>query len=125
MWMPYNANPAGKMVGDCTIRAIAKATGKPWDEVYAGTALEGYIAGDMPSANHVWGAYLKRCGFKRQIMPDDCPDYYTVADFAADNPNGTYVLAISGHVVCVIDGDWYDTWDSGAEVPIYYWIKES
>lgn len=27
----FNPNPEGKQVGDCTVRAIAKATGKSWD----------------------------------------------------------------------------------------------
>lgn len=78
----------------------------------------------MPSANHVWGAYLRRNGFRRFALPDECQDRYAVADFCRDHPSGVYVLAISGHVVCVIDGDYYDTWDSGAEVPAYYWQKE-
>lgn len=38
MWKLYNPNPAGRATEDCTIRAIAKATGKSWDEVYVGTA---------------------------------------------------------------------------------------
>ena len=125
MWRQHNENPCGRAVGDCTVRAIATAMDKPWDEIYAGIALDGYILCDMPSANHVWGAYLKRNGWRRHFIPDECPDCYTVADFAADNPHGTYILAISGHVVAVRDGDWYDTWDSGAEIPIYYWEKES
>ena len=28
---PYNPNPARNRVGDCTVRAICKATGKCWD----------------------------------------------------------------------------------------------
>ena len=48
-----------------------------------------------------------------------------MADFAAEHPSGTYILALSGHVVCVMDGDYYDTWDSGGEVPLYYWRKEA
>lgn len=79
---------------------------------------------DMPSANHVWGAYLRRCGFVRQIVPNECPDCYTVADFCRDHPEGLFVLAISGHVVAVEDGDWWDTWDSGNEIPVYYWMRK-
>lgn len=123
MYKPYNANPDGRNVGDCTVRAISLATGKSWEEVYTALALQGYMMGDMPSANHVWGAYLRQQGFRRHIVPDSCPDCYTVADFAADHPSGVYVLAPAGHVVCVADGDWYDTWDSGKKVPLYYWQK--
>lgn len=110
-------------MGDCTVRAISGALGQSWEATYAGLALQGFRLCDMPSANHVWGAYLREKGFSRKIMPDGCPDCYTVADFAADNPLGTYILALSGHVVCVRDGDWYDSWDSGGEVPLYFWEK--
>ena len=124
MWKPYNPNPEGRMVGDCTIRAITKATGKSWEEVYAGVVLDGFLLSDMPTANAVWGAYLKRNGFKRFLIDEDAPINYTVADFASDNPIGTYILALSGHVVTVVDGDWYDTWDSGGKTPLYYWQRE-
>ena len=79
---------------------------------------------DMPPENAVWGAYLKSKGFRRHMIPDSCPDCYTVADFAADHPHGTYLLALPGHVVCVENGDWYDTWDSGGKTPVYYWQRE-
>ena len=57
-------------------------------------------------------------------MDDHGQDVYTVRDFCEDNPLGTFVLAIHEHVVCVVDGDYYDSWDSGGEIPIYYWTKE-
>ena len=120
----YNPNPAGKAVGDCTVRAISMALGQGWEETYTGLCLQGFRMCDMPSANHVWGAYLREHGFRRHILPDECPDCYTVADFAADHPDGTFILAISGHVVCLKDGQWWDSWDSGGEVPVYYWTKE-
>lgn len=125
MYSAYNPNPMGARVGDCTVRAISRATGESWDTVYCGLCVEGLRLCDMPTANHVWGAYLRRHGFRRRALPDDCPDCYTVADFCRDHPHGTYVLAISGHVVCVADGSYYDTWDSGEESPAYYWYKEA
>lgn len=124
MWVRYNANPDGRNVGDCTIRALSLALGQSWERTYVELALEGFMMGDMPSANHVWGAYLRRKGFRRRILPDTCPDCYTVADFARDHPSGTYLLALDGHVVCLIDGDWYDTWDSGGKIPLYYWTRK-
>lgn len=27
-------------------------------------------------------------------------------------------------VVAVVDGDYYDAWDSGNEIPLYYWRKD-
>ena len=123
-WKQYNANPKGKQVGDCTVRAISKATEQPWEDAYSGIALQGFLLADMPSANNVWGAYLKRKGFRRRMIPDSCPDCYTVEDFCRDNPEGVYVLGTGSHAVAVIDGDYFDAWDSGKEQVMYYYRKD-
>lgn len=124
MYRDWNPNPTGKNVGDCTVRAIAKAMEQDWASTYIGLALQGLMMSDMPSANAVWGAYLRSKGYKRHIVPDTCPDCYSVADFAQDHPDGVYILALSSHVVCVEDGEVWDSWDSSGETPLYYWEKE-
>lgn len=120
LWRPYNPNPGKGRVGDCTIRAICKATGKPWNAVFLSLCAFGYSAKDMPSANAVWGEYLYSLGFRRYLVEEM---HYTVADFARDHPKGVYILALDSHVVCVADGCYFDTWDSGDEIPIFYWTK--
>ena len=42
---------------------------------------------------------------------------------SANATNGTYILALSGHVVCLQDGVIYDTWHSEHETVLYYWQK--
>lgn len=123
MFIEYNANPLGKQVGDCVIRAISKATNQDWATTYLGIVMQGYILCDMPSANNVWGAYLKQKGFVRHMIPDTCPDCYTVKDFCEEHPKGIFLLALSKHVVVIIDGNHYDSWDSGNESPIYYFER--
>lgn len=123
-FIQYNPNPSKKRVGDCTVRAIAKAMDDDWEHVYVGLTAYGFMCRDMPSANNVWGRYLKQNGFCRYLVDDFGKEIYTVEDFCIDHPSGTYILAIDGHVVCVKDGYYYDSWDSGDEVPIYYWVKE-
>jgi hypothetical protein len=118
-----NLNPVRRRAGDCTVRAISKFLGEEWETIYVALALEGFRLCDMPSANHVWAAYLRRKGYKRHSLPNTCPDCYTVAQFCDDHPKGTYMLALSGHVVTVINGCYYDSWDSGDETPIYYFSK--
>lgn len=124
-YVSFNANPLHHRVGDCVIRAISKALDQSWEETYMGIALKGLELADMPSANAVWGAYLREHGFTRHIAPEDHDDgVYTVGDFAIDHQHGTYILAIDGHVVCVKDGVIYDSWDSREEIPVYYWANK-
>lgn len=120
----YNPNPAGRSVGDCAVRAISRVLGQDWETTYVGLALEGFRRRDLPNADSVWGPYLRDNGFRRYLIPDDCPDCYTVADFARDHPQGTYILSMPGrHVVAVIDGEYCDSWDSGNETPVYFWSR--
>lgn len=124
MYSHYNKNPLGKNVGDCTVRAISKAIGKGWEDTYLALCVQGLIDCDMPSANAVWGNYLRKNGFRRHIVPDTRPEGYSVADFAREHPRGIFILALSGHVVCVQDGVIYDSWNSGNETVLYYWTRE-
>ncbi len=124
MFIKYNANPEGKNVGDCTVRAISKVLGTDWETVFIELMIQGLILSDMPSANYVWGSYLKSKGFERKVIPNEFPDDYDINDFCKDNPKGTFLLALPTHVVAVVDGNFYDTWDSRNEIPIYYWQKK-
>lgn len=121
-YIPYNGNPAKNRVGDCTVRAISKALSDSWGLTYVALCVYGFMAYNMPTANTVWGAYLRARGFRRHLVDRD--ENYTVEDFAIDNPCGVYVLALSEHVVAVVGGFYYDTWDCGDETPIYYWTRE-
>lgn len=121
MWVRYNPNPHGRSVGDCSVRAVAKALGIDWSTAYMLTTRMGYSMSDMPSADAVWGAVLREHGFRREVIPNRCPDCYTATDFCREHPQGVYVLGFGGHVATVVDGDLYDSWDSGNEIPIYVW----
>lgn len=123
-FVQYNANPEKKRKGDCTVRALSKALGQTWEKTYIELCFEGFLAYDMPSANAVWGDYLRRKGFTRKLVAADCAECYTVRDFCREYPRGTYVLALGEHVITVCDGQYFDTWDSGDETPIYYWERK-
>jgi len=124
VWCEYQPNPAGRNVGDCAVRAIAKALDTDWESAYALLAQAGFQMCDMPSSNSVWGAVLRQHGFKRSAIPNTCPDCYTAEDFAIENQHGVYVLGFGNHVATMVDGVVFDSWNSTKEVPQYYWHKE-
>lgn len=123
-YIKYNPNPRQIDTGDCVIRAICKATDEDWESVYIALTLKGLQMAMWGDTNAVWESYLRDKGYKRQAIPNTCPDCYTVADFAAEHPQGTYIVATGTHVVAIKDGAWYDNWDSGGRVPSYYFHKE-
>lgn len=124
MWVEYNPNPVARRVGDCAVRAVSKALDVDWETAYCLLVKKGFLLGDMPSSNAIWGAVLRDHGFSRAALPDSCPDCYTVEDFAEDHPKGTYVLGLSGHTVAIRDGNIYDSWDSSGEPVQYYWYRK-
>jgi hypothetical protein len=122
-FIEYNANPLQSRKIDCVIRAISTVEGRDWHSVYWGVCSVGDEMCNVPTADEVWGRYLQRLGYTVGYLPNFCPDCITVAEFARDNPTGKYILGTGSHAVAVIDGNWYDTWDSGDEVPRFYWKK--
>ena len=121
VWIKYNPNPAGRQVGDCSVRALSKALGIDWRKSYLSAAEAGYYIYDMPSSDAVWGAVLREHGFYRHTVPDSCPNCYTTFDFCRDHPKGIFVLGFGGHAATVINGNLYDSWDSSREIPQFFW----
>ena len=119
-FIKYNPNPAHRNVSDCSVRALSKALDQSWEETYIGLAIQGLLMSDMRHANSSWGAYLKRKGFVRDMAPENM----TVSEFADEFNRGTYILALSGHVVCIKNGVLFDSWDSGDEIVLYFWTKK-
>lgn len=124
MYTPYNPSPIGARVGDCAVRALTKALDTDWDKAYLLLCAKGFKLCDMPNANSCIHAVLADNNFERAIIPNTCPYCYTIQDFSEDNPNGVYVVGTGTHVVAVVDGDIYDSWDSSNEIPMIFWRKK-
>lgn len=122
-YVHYNPNPYRLSTEDCTVRAISAVLNLTWGDAYDLIADTGKDMGLMMDNKAVTKSLLMLRGFRATTIPDTCPDCYTVADFARDHPRGVYVLATSDHVVAVVDGDWLDAWNSGDEVPLYFWKR--
>ena len=135
MYIHYNDNPDGLNVGDCVIRAISLALSYNWYMVHDELCFLSRKMRDMPSSNRVWKTYLEGKGYREYQAQNMCPNCLTVEQFARKHPKGRFILStceytkardnliITGtHVVAVIDGDWYDSWDSGGDVPLSYFV---
>lgn len=120
----FNENPTGRMVGDCTVRAVSLALDVDWETAYAMIAVNGFSMGDMPSSNSVWGSVLRQHGFYRYNLPETCHACYTFEDFARDHPRGVFVLGSGTHVATVIDGDLIDAYDSSDKTVSFVWYRK-
>lgn len=111
----YNPNPTKKDDrADCVVRAMCKALDKNWDEAYIELCKLGLELKAMPNDNMTWKEYLERNGFvKHSIKVVKGSRRPTVQSFAKDHKKGTFVLNVANHIVTVVDGYYYDTWDSG------------
>ena len=122
MWIRANPNPEGKDVPDCVIRAICIALNKPWLEVSDSLYFD-YARKDhsVTCDDNVWGHYLYDHGFEPFLLPHECPACITIRQFCRMYPRGTYIIGTGSHAVAVIDGNYYDSWDSGDRIPTFFW----
>lgn len=123
MYKFFNNNPYSLKTGDCVVRALSKLFDQSWDKTYTDLSLTGYSLGLMPSNNAVHIAYLNQYGYTLHDLPINCPKCTTVREFSKMYPKGRYFLASGDHVVTLIDGDYYDIFDSGDEIVAYYFSK--
>lgn len=109
MYKFYNANPRGRRVNDCTVRAISLATNRSWDETYEELSKFAQAQATMLDEVAYIDEYLERryekiCGCKNRYR-------ITVGEFVEQYPHGTYLITMAGHITCCIDGCIYDTFD--------------
>lgn len=112
--------------GDCVIRALTKVTGKEWLEVFDEITP---ISREMQvpfNCKPCFEEYLKRNGFAYTgISNKKGSKRPTVESFAKSHKSGVYYLNVANHCVAVVDGHYFDTWDSGYKSLYGYWSKEA
>lgn len=104
-------------VGDCQIRALSKALNKTWLEVFdlitpicREQQVMDIFSCDLKKTKEA----IESLGFKYTgVSNKRGTKRPTVDSFAKDHKTGTYLVTVAHHVVAVVDGKYYDTWDSG------------
>jgi len=122
-FIEFNPNPKGKVAEDCTVRAIACLTNKSWDDAYMLVCVGGLIEKTIPDQKVAISTLMELLGYTNHQLPNVCPKCYTIRDFCRDFPRGNYLVATGSHVVAVINGNYYDAFDSGNEVLLNYWSE--
>lgn len=123
-YVNFSNNPLRRNTGDCVIRAISVAERISWDDAFWLLAKKAFELADVMTSNATWSALLKELGYQRYVIPDKCPDCYSIEQFADDHRKGTFIVGTGTHAVAVVNGDYYDSWKSGDEIPMYYFKKE-
>lgn len=99
---------------DCVIRGISRVNNLVWTDALSALVTYSLKLWNMPSSREVYGAYLKDHEFEYHgISNKKGTKRPTVWSFTKDHPQGRYLLNVANHVVAVVDGEYWDTWDSG------------
>lgn len=112
-----NAMDHRDMFGDCQIRALSKALNCTWMEAFDKAVRicrteQASMLFSVPVT--IRNRMLDKLGFDYHgISNKKGSERPTVASFAKDHPTGTYICCVANHVVAVVNGRYYDTWDCG------------
>lgn len=110
--------------GDCVIRSLTKVTGKEWLQVFEELLPYARELQCMPNGKACYERYLISHNFVYHgISNKKGTKRPTVASFTKEHKEGTYLLRVANHCVAVVDGIYYDTWDSGDCCLYGYWEK--
>lgn len=103
--------------GDCTVRALSKALNCSWLEAFEEMIPicrreQATNIFDVPAKKRA--DLLTMLGFTYTgISTKEGTKRPTVDSFAKEHKTGTYIVNVAHHVVAVVDGKYFDTWDSG------------
>ena len=113
--------PNLKVVNDCTVRSLAQASGRTYQEVFKEIKLLQRI-----HRKHYYydplvvNKYIKRENF----TPVKLKKVYNIESFLLSNPPGRYIFSIRGHLSVAIGNIIYDTWDCRKERVYKVWAYE-
>lgn len=103
--------------GDCTIRALSKALNVTWLEAFDLTipiCREAQVTSIFSAPAKIRCPLMEKLGFQYTgISNRRGSKRPTVIEFAKAHPTGTFICNVANHEIAVVDGKYYDTWDSG------------
>lgn len=126
----YNANTKNMHKGDCTVRAMSLAYGIEYADVYKELKHIQQLKG-----RHVYNNQMNVLDFidKHGGTKLSLDSEVSVREFSSQHSQGTYLVLTRSvkmgpmdHIIAIIDGNIYDTWDSSDQiVAIAYRVIDS
>lgn len=137
----HNANPKGKITTDCSIRAISTVLGQSWEDTIREMTELSIKTGHFINCNKLIDKYMKLKGFiccKQPRKADNTK--YTGEEFCRTLMHPIYsedlkltdksfeinrILANIGghHIVAIMSGQIWDTWNSTSGSIGKVWVK--
>ena len=114
--------------GDCTIRALSKALNLSWVDAFEKTipfCREYQCTNIFDMPRKLTNKVMEELGFEYHgVSNASGTKRPTVKSFAKNHRHGTFILNVAHHEVAVVDGVYYDTWDSGSKSLYGYYEKK-
>lgn len=102
---------------DCTVRAVAIATGKPYDKIHAELEWRGRRPGQGFRLTE--DGHLEELGFKRFHIPRPQGVKPRLATVVPHVQKGHFIIATKAHVFAIIDGVAFDKTASSLSKPVF------
>lgn len=106
MFIEYNANPYGKNIDDCMIRAITRATGKDYMEVFDGLCEVADSKGWEIDETRTGWLYLT----SNEWECCEVEGRWTVNQYSKSITDPRLVI-VNGHMTYCEGGNVFDTWN--------------
>lgn len=103
----YNVNPQGEKRNDCVTRAISLASKLPYTKVRRKLFHTARLLDCTKLCPTCYSFLIQEV---LGGVPKNC-EGMTVGQFADNNPIGTYLIRIHGHLTTIIDNEVWDIWD--------------
>ena len=107
-----NRNPKNRITADCVVRAISKAMGWSWQKTLTELTTFSLETGFMVNDTKCYKRFFEKRKWLELGQPRKADGTkYTVKEFIALHPKGTYLVNMANHLTVVVDGINYDIWD--------------
>lgn len=118
-WQFLNLQPLGRLEEDCVTRAISLATGEDYttiqDKLY-------YIGKLFECEQLCVCCYKHLLDYVYNCTRIEAVQGMTINEFLKTFPHGVYLIRVSGHLTCVIDGEIIDTWNCADKIVDIVWL---